>query len=379
MKIKNLIYLSALFSTLSLSAQSHKEFNLDKFNYSICRKMEGIQSGVIRETALLSNTSKESRGMEPDIDTILFKFSISDDGVRTAWNKTELNDKIQFNDHIYIIDHRKKEVLIEDLHKSEYCNDLNNGLSSEYIELKRCNDTLEFSVDSVVNYHNSWTIITKHNRVTGYQLTYKYVDSIRCSVHVDYTVNDITYKNYYDILEHKLNAKEDTTIVQEIRDYLNGILETYNLVENKQKTAPEKVKLDSGIFMKSWNFYDLDSNVAVFEENKSQVLIFTFIGCLGCEWLISDLSGYLDSSKLSLTPVFIYIYDPIDRIKLRSLKYGNKFRFLVTQADYLKSTFQVSGFPTIIILDENKKLIYRRSGYGKSHLSQIVEQINSVQ
>jgi len=373
-----------LYAGGELYSQNLQEFDLNKFNYSICSKREKIHSGIIFERTRLTNSNKEIKGLAPSIDTIIFKFSISPDGQKTAWSKSKMIDRIQFKDNIYLINHFKKEVVIEDINKSEYCNELNNGISNDYIESIRCDDKVDFTVDSIGSFKNVIEIESSHNQflkdggVSGYNLKTKYVDSIMYSLHAKLSINEIVYSMQYDLLKYELNEKPDPNIMSEIENYLNGIMMSYNMVQSKSKTNSVKPVFDSSILKQPWQFYDLDSNLAAFE-NQKQVIIFTFIGCLGCEWLISDLSKYYDSANLTVKPVFVYVYDPIQRIKDRSYKYGDKFEFLVSEGKYVESSFQFAGYPTVIILDNNKNLIFKKSGYSKDLIPSIEKVMENLQ
>lgn len=378
------ISLLCLIAQNELYSQNLQTFDLNKFNQSICSRRENIHSGIIVEQVRLTNSNREFKGLAPSIDTITFKFSISPDGRKTAWSKSKTMDRIQFKDNIYLINHFKKEVMIEDLDKSEYCNELNNGISNEYIESIRCDEKVDFTVDTIVAFKNFVEIETSHNKflkegsVSGYNLKAKYVDSIMYSLHAKLSINEMVYSMQYDLLEYELNETPDSNILSEIEEYLNEILVSYNLFQSKSRTNSVKTVFDSSILKQTWQFYDLDSNLAAIG-NQKRILIFTFIGCLGCEWLISDLSKYYDSSNLTVKPVFVYVYDPIQRIKERSYKYGDKFEFLVSEGKYVESSFQFTGYPTVIILDKNKNLIFKKSGYSKDLIPSLEKVMENLQ
>ena len=119
--------------SLSYAQSTITKSTYDSLERRLCLKKERIRSGNIIEKRTLTNSYKESLGKPPAIDSFKFKFVILDDGRKFAWSSEKNKDILQFDGKIYLINHFSKEITIEPESTSKYCENLNYGISNDFI------------------------------------------------------------------------------------------------------------------------------------------------------------------------------------------------------------------------------------------------------
>ena len=141
------------------------------------------------------------------------------------------------------------------------------------------------------------------------------------------------------------------------------MLSKYSIIEGTVKS--EKLEIfDSSIIASNWEFYDLDSLPVKIDQDIGKILIFSFIGCVGCTWIKKDVGLWLDNTNYKIPVYVINVYDPIFKLREQASKENWNFKYLTADIKYLKANFDISGFPTVMLIDKNGRVLYRKTGYN---------------
>ena len=141
------------------------------------------------------------------------------------------------------------------------------------------------------------------------------------------------------------------------------MLSKYSIIEGTVKS--EKLEIfDSSIIASNWEFYDLDSLPLKIDQDIGKILIFSFIGCVGCTWIKKDVGLWLDTTNYKIPVYVINVYDPLFKVREQASKENWNFKYLTADIKYLKANFDISGFPTVMLIDKNGRVLYRKTGYN---------------
>lgn len=165
-----------------------------------------------------------------------------------------------------------------------------------------------------------------------------------------------------------LNFSTSTSLVKQKEKNVENAFNTYALMDEGDIKKGRNKVLDSTLIT-SLKYYKLtvtrDSNNL---KDKS-LLIFSYISCPPCNYLLNDLQ------KADLSKTNNYYLNNTDSVETIN-KYFNKKQIskfqIINNIPFEKSKYLVFGYPTILVIDHKQnKVIGYFSGYSKENIKEI--------
>lgn len=173
------------------------------------------------------------------------------------------------------------------------------------------------------------------------------------SIYKRYLNNDLEMYVKSDILKAEINLTEHYTIPDD-----------FNFVENKTPVNPFQTNIDSSWQPANFCLLNQDSiNVCLNSINSNKILIvFGTKGCGGCVKLQPELNSfYKKQDKNDLSILYITLFKNPSLLKMYKAKYKLDFEMLLGNKEIWKE-YKIKGFPTLLLLDRNKKLVKTQLG-----------------
>ena len=187
-------------------------------------------------------------------------------------------------------------------------------------------------------------------------------------------MNNDTMVQYqlYELKDYNINTTLDDALFTS-----SAIPKYIKLKDYKPYSPPELLPVDT--IAPNWKHLSLKGYSITLEDLKGNIVILDFFykSCYPCMLALPDLQWLHE--KYYDRGIRVIGMDPIDDQKdslsvflaARGVSYP-----VVYSNRELASTYRVSGYPTLYVLDRNGKIIHRKKGYSKKmkkELKQIIE------
>jgi peroxiredoxin len=153
--------------------------------------------------------------------------------------------------------------------------------------------------------------------------------------------------------------------------------------EKRIKNAPkprESTAFTTGETFDNFTAKDMDGKKYKLKDLKGKILVinFWFVKCPPCVQEMPDLNKIVDTFKDSSNVIFLSIalddsWSIKQFLKTRPFKYA-----IVSDGKYLANSFNIRGYPTHVIVDQNQKVYFHTSGLAMNTTYWIEKSINEL-
>jgi thiol-disulfide isomerase/thioredoxin len=214
-------------------------------------------------------------------------------------------------------------------------------------------DTTNFIPFRFQNYSEEWIDETNFN-------VQNFIEEVS-----NVKINNFTKTTFFKVLDSTFNSLPIKTV-----NYPE-----YNRVE-------KKIKIVDTIDLINWNLLNTKNNNKFSNynlNNKPTLFYFTYLGCLPCKMAIPILDSLFLKWNDKVNFCAINVFDKnIDKIKI--YKKANNIKFDYYYNSDNNETFKIikeldlSSYPTFILMNPNKKIVYKQLGMSNS----LFENLNSI-
>ena len=180
-------------------------------------------------------------------------------------------------------------------------------------------------------------------------------------------------KLYRDTISNKFSYvlyKRTKEEVKESNKYFNE----YIKADEKNRKKLKKLVVEE------LTLVDINSKVYTLETltNKILVIDFWFLNCGACIKEIPDLNKLKAEFEMEDIQWFAVTYDPKEKVErfLERMKFDYT---IVPDSKHLTDRFDIRFYPTTLIIDENRKIVYSgKFGSMNGHVNEIREALNKL-
>jgi len=237
--------------------------------------------------------------------------------------------------------------------------------STKKIKSKEYIDYLNDNIKKADSIHKTVSYFLENGKTYNQQ----YLDSIT-KTKEGYQYNT---KLYRDTISNKFSYvlyKRTKEEVKESNKYFNEYIKADE--KNRKKLKKHVVE--------ELTLVDINSKVYTLETltNKILVIDFWFLNCGACIKEIPDLNKLKAAFEMEDIQWFAVTYDPKEKVErfLERMKFDYT---IVPDSKHLTDRFDIRFYPTTLIIDENRKIVYTgKFGSMNGHVNEIREALNKL-
>lgn len=129
----------------------------------------------------------------------------------------------------------------------------------------------------------------------------------------------------------------------------------------------------------SFSVKDIDGEVFSSEELKGKIIVvnFWFIACKPCLMEVPELNKLVEKYKEKNIVFLGFASD--DKSKLETFLKQKEFKYnIIPNSKEISKDFNITSFPTNIVIDQESKIIFKASGLTPSTISNIEKEIDKL-
>ena len=373
MGIRRSILIILSFTTF----QSIAQVKLSKTSV-VQKRNEFCQLKSIRNLQIIEiNSSYNSLNQTEKTDTFFTQFIINGGQVQ-LWVKKGEKDILVFGGNIYEFYHKSNKYKMYEF-KGDF-EDVTGRMANQYLSaVKDCPtyDNFELTNYKIWSDSLSYELFRRSGIVDSLYIRESLTNRELIYTEQEFGLKGVKFNHKAYLVSLKFGAIDSIEFTSKMINYLKMHIEKYSKIGQQ---ARDVVQIDSNIFKRDLPFLNLNNQkVSPFPINKTSVFVFSFVGCVPCALLKHELSKLTDTSHSKFQIYIVNSSDSNERIYKEMERYNQSFQYLRIEASEEKANFQVSGFPTIYIVDSQGNILYHKRSYNFEMIEDIIQIIQNEQ
>lgn len=323
------------------------------------------------------NRSFNSLNHTENSDTFFTQYIINGGQMQLWLSKGEM-DILVFGGNIYEFYHKSNKYKMHEF-KGD-CEDVTGRIANQYLnDVKDCPtfDKFELTKYKIWSDSMSYELFRQTGIVDSLYIRESLANGKLIYTEQEFVLNGVKFSHKASLISLKLGTLDSIEFTSKMLNYIKSHIEKYAKIE---QISYDAMLIDSNIFKGDLPFLNLNNQkVSLLPSNKASLFVFSFVGCVPCALLKHELSKLTDTSNLKFQIYIVNSSDSNERIYKEMERYNQSFQYLRMGAFEEKSNFQVSGFPTIYIVDSYGNILYHKRSYNFEMIDDIIRIIQKEQ